>query len=544
MNLKIIRIIAAIALLLLSKASFSQDFIDKATVQGNIYSEAAYYLTDTLIGAEKVREYVRANIYGNILYRYKGLSAGARYEAYLPQLVGFDSRYEGMGIANRFVTYSDSLFDVTIGNYYEQFGSGLVLRIYEDKNLGIDNALDGFRAVIRPLKGVTLKALIGTQRYYWEKGSGTVRGLDAEWNILQLLKPESATNILVGGSTVSRYQSDKDPIYILPENVAAFAGRVSLTSGGFFVSGEYAQKINDPSATNNTIYKSGQALVFSASYSARGIGVLLTGKWVDNMDFRSSRNATGNDLSLSYIPATSQQQTYSLVGMYPYATQPLGEASAMAQLNYKIPKGSLLGGGYGTNLQLSGSLAHSIDKQKIHDTLAIGTPGTKGYKARFLSIGNEKYFHDFSLEIGRRINSRLKTVFGLANQFYNIAVLQGHPGDEPVKAWAFYADFSYNFLQSQNIRFELQHLETRQDQGSWGLFLLEYTLAPNWTFAVTDQYNYSKKHYFIGNATYSYNAHRVSVSFGKQRSGVVCVGGVCRFVPASYGATLILSTSF
>ena len=50
--------------------SNAQDFIENATVQGNIYSEANYYFTDTLIGADKVPEYIRANIYGNIFYRY------------------------------------------------------------------------------------------------------------------------------------------------------------------------------------------------------------------------------------------------------------------------------------------------------------------------------------------------------------------------------------------------------------------------------------------------------------------------------------------
>ncbi len=532
------------AILLSSLVVNSQDFVEKATVKGNIFSEASYYLTDTTIGAERVKEYVRANIFGNIIYSYKNISAGMRYEAFQPPLLGYDSRYEGMGIANRYLTYTDSLFEFTIGNFYEQFGSGLVFRTYEDNKLGIDNSMDGFRAKIMPLRGLAVKTFVGKQRFYWDSGPGSVRGIDVEWNILSLFNPESFNMLSFGGSAVSRYQPDKDPIYRLPENVAAFAGRVTFSNSNIYINSEYAFKVNDPTSTNNLVYKNGQALVLSASYSGKGIGVLVTGKWVDNIDFRSSRNASGNDLTLSYIPATSQQQTYSLAGMYPYATQPLGEASIMAQVNFRIPKNSLLGGRYGTNVQFTGSVANSINKQKLNDTIAIGTQGTLGYKTSFLSIGNEKYFHDYSLEISRKINSNLKTVFGMANQFYNVEILQGHPGEESVKAWAFYADFSYSFLQSQNIRVEIQHLSTKQDMGNWGMLLMEYTLAPNWTFSLSDQYNYSKKHYFIGNATYNYKAHRVSISFGKQRAGVVCVGGVCRLVPPSYGASLILSTTF
>lgn len=551
MNLKsFLRIIAILSFVLTSFNTFSQDYLDKSTIQGNIYSEAAYYLTDTIIGAEKVKEYVRANIYGNISYRYKGISAGMRYEAYQPPLIGYDSRYEGMGIAHRFLSYSDSLFEVTIGNFYEQFGCGLVFRTYEDKNLGIDNSIDGFRGIVHPMGGLTIKAFVGKQRYFWETGPGTVRGADAELNIIQLLNPESSTSFIIGGSAVSRFQADKDPLYKLPENVASFAGRASLSHGGLLLSGEFAYKINDPSAPNNIIYRNGRALVLTSSYSQKGFGFLITGKWVDNMDFRSSRSASGNDLTLSYIPATSFQHTYSLAGMYPYATQPLGEASIYSQLNFRIPKNSLLGGKYGTNVQLSGSVSKAIDKQKWHDTLAIGTPGTMGYRVDFLSIGNEKYFHDVSLEINRKISSNLKTVVGVSSQFYNIAVIQGHPGEPSVKAWVAFADVSYRFRDSQNIRVEAQHLSTQMDRGSWALLLAEYTIAPKWSFSVSNQFNYGnnevakRKHYYLGNISYNQGPHRISIRFGKQSQGVVCVGGVCRLVPASYGAGVVFSTSF
>ncbi|HDP54729.1 MAG TPA: hypothetical protein ENN24_03475, partial [Bacteroidetes bacterium] len=240
-----------------------QGFIDNATIQGNFYSEANYYLNDTLIGTEEVPEYVRGNIYGNIFYRYKRFNAGIRYEAYMPPLVGFDSKYEGQGIAHLFLSYTDSLYEITVGNFYEQFGNGIILRAYEDKNLGIDNAFNGFKLVFRPAKGLTIKGLIGKQRYFWDYSPGVTRGFDAEWNILQKLAPKSLTTFIIGGSAVSRYQSDKNPLYNLPENVAAFAGRASLYTGGVFLSGEYAWKVNDPSASNSMIYKPGQALFVS-----------------------------------------------------------------------------------------------------------------------------------------------------------------------------------------------------------------------------------------------------------------------------------------
>lgn len=540
--------ILGFSLTLIQTNATAQSFSENQSVQGNIYSEINYYLSDTTIGADQVPEYFRANIYGNILYRYKGFSAGVRYEAYQPPLLGFDNRYEGQGIANRYISYTDSLYEITLGNFYEQFGSGIILRAYEDKNLGIDNAFDGFRLLIRPTNGLTIKGMIGKQRYFWENGPGTVRGVDAEWNILQTFLAESNTNLTIGASAVSRYQVDKDPLFNLPENVAAFSGRASLYSGNFFSSAEYAWKINDPSEPNGIIYKNGQAMVLSGSYSAKGIGILLSAKYIDNMDFRSSRTATGNDLTLSYLPATTRQHTYSLPGMYPYATQPTGEVGALAQINYMIPRNSKFGGKYGTHILFSASIANSID------TTYIGGAGTKGYKAEFGKIGDQKYYHDLSLEINRKLNQSLRVIAGAANQFYNKSVIEGHPREEDffldVTGWIFYADVSYKLANFHNIRTEIQHLQTKEDKGNWALMLLEYTIAPKWSFSVSDQYNYGnkekqlRKHYYSFNVGYNKGPHRLAFNFGKQRQGIICVGGICRKVPAAFAAGIIFSTTF
>jgi hypothetical protein len=539
------------SLLLVSLSNvYGQDFIEKATVQGNIYTESNYYFSDTIIGAEEVPEYIRTNIYGNIFYRYKGINAGIRYEAYQPPLVGYDPRYEGQGIAHRFVNYSDSLYEVTIGNFYEQYGSGIILRAYEDKNLGIDNAFDGFRLLVRPINGLTIKGMIGRQRYFWENGPGIIRGADADWSLLQFFRPESLANLTVGFSAVSRFQKDRDPLYNFPENVAAFSARTSLFTGGFFFSGEYAWKVNDPSATNNLIYKNGESIIFTGSYSTKGFGFLASAKYIDNMDFRSSRTATGNDLTLNYLPATTRQHTYSLAGMYPYATQPTGEVGALGQVNYLIPKNTKIGGKYGTNIQLSASIANSIDKEKVNDTLAIGTSGTLGYKSSLGKIGDEKYFHDISIEVNRRLSRDLRLVAGFASQYYNKAVIEGHPGEEPVNAWIVYADIARRLQNRKSIRFEAQHLQTKQDNGSWAMVLTEFSIAPKWTFSLSDQYNYGneekdlRKHYYSINMSFNKGPHRLSISYGKQSEGIICVGGICRKVPAAYAAGITFSTTF
>jgi len=63
-------------------------------------------------------------------------------------------------------------------------------------------------------------------------------------------------------------------------------------------------------------------------------------------------------------------------------------------------------------------------------------------------------------------------------------------------------------------------------------------------------WNYGSKkeseqiHYVNVGGAYRIGAYRVAVNYGRQRGGLVCVGGVCRFVPESSGFTLNFNTSF
>ena len=101
-----------------------------------------------------------------------------------------------------------------------------------------------------------------------------------------------------------------------------------------------------------------------------------------------------------------------------------------------------------------------------------------------------------------------------------------------------------------SVRTEMQALFTKQDKGDWAAGLIELTASPHWFFAVLDQYNYgndikdNRTHYFSINGGYKHDATSISFGFGKQRQGLFCVGGVCRVVPASYGYSISISTSF
>ena len=204
------------------------------------------YQEDIQIGAMAADEVILNNAYLNINYTKGDFAAGIRYESYLNALADYDPEFKGNGIPYRYATYSIDGLEITVGNYYEQLGSGLIFRSYEEKELGIDNAMDGVRLKYRPLKGLYLKTFIGKSRTHFTYADGIFRGVDAEVNINDLFSCKTKTKAILGGSFVSRYQERENLIFKIPQNVSSYSSRVKIINGGWNYYGEYAYKINDP----------------------------------------------------------------------------------------------------------------------------------------------------------------------------------------------------------------------------------------------------------------------------------------------------------
>ena len=516
-------------------------------VHGNFQVNAQYYVPDSAIGAAAAPEKMLLNGYANIIYTKGKFTAGIRYESYLNGLQGYPAGYKGTGIPYRFATYKSDNLEVTVGSFYEQFGSGLTLRTYEERNLGLDNALDGIRLKIEPIKGLYLKGLVGKQREYFTTGPGLVRGFDGELQLNEAFKQlaDKKTIVTIGGSFVSKFQTDDDPTLVLPENVGNSAGRFSVARNNFQMNGEYAYKINDPSADNGLNYKYGDAALLQAGYAVKGFALSLSGSRIDNMSYRSDRNASLTNLLINYIPALPKQQTYSLLAFYPYASQSRGEMEFSSEVKYVFKKGTSLGGKYGTELTVNYSGANSLDTTQIKGD----DPKRLGYTSNYLGVGKEVYFRDMYVEITKKINKLWKGTLIYSNQVYNKSIIQ-HPGDPTIYSNIVVLDITYKLKQTSALRLELQNLQTKQDQQSWAYALLEYTISEKWFVAAGDQYNYGndivsqRYHYYMGNIGFAKNANRIVLSYGKQRAGIFCVGGVCRTVPASNGVSLTVTSSF
>ncbi len=553
----------AVLLSVIYTVSYTQNS-EEAQIHGNIQTDVQYYNPDTLIGAPPVPEKMLMNGFANINFTKGNFSAGIRYESYLNALLGFPEGYQGTGIGYRYATYSLDGIEVTAGNFYEQFGSGMILRAYEERGLGYDNAMDGFRVKYNPYRGVYLKGVYGKQRLFFTQGPGIVRGIDGEivLNELSDSLDKLKTRVVLGGSFVSKYQEDDNQSLVLPENVGSYAGRINVYRGGFSLSGEYVEKINDPSADNNFIYKKGRGLIINSAYSMKGFGASFTAKTIDNMSFRSDRNEGQQNVFINYIPATTKQHTYNLPAtLYPYAVQPNGEVAFQGDISYKINKKKKKKNAdgskpfnlrrYATYISVNWSAAYALDSTSL-----TNDPTLQGYSTNFFRPDKRVYFSDFNIELKRKLSPKARFTYSYFDMRYDKDVIEGKVGEGLVNARIHVLDFTYKINTQKSLRFEAQHLGTNkndgyfEDQGNWVTGLLEYTISPGWFFAVVDQYNYGNKdeiqriHYLFGSVGYIKKANRFTLSYGRQRAGIFCVGGVCRVVPASNGISFSVTSTF
>ncbi len=244
-------------LLLFSGISlYAQDY---GSLSGGFESDFKWYNNDPKTGDfmdnnfPGTDEHVRSNNYLKLDYTYKKWSAGIQAESYLPMpLVGYSPKYDDSGLSTFYVEYQSKKLKVTAGYFYEQFGSGLILRSWEDRQLGINNSLLGGRIVYRPTKDLKFTGLYGRQKEGFELSEGQIFGFDSEIDLTDILKVESYS-IGLGLSYVGRYEETdiKNPNF--EELTNAFSGRVDFNKNSFYASAEYVAKTEDAIVEARTI---------------------------------------------------------------------------------------------------------------------------------------------------------------------------------------------------------------------------------------------------------------------------------------------------
>lgn len=513
----------------------------KGYVTAGFETNTNRYLTDPETSATVPDGYFGSNNYLKIDYHSSRFTAGVQMEAYAPALVGYSSDLKGAALTNFYVNWKDEDFSVTAGTFYEQFGSGLLFRSWEDRAIGLNNAVMGARVTYSYKDILHMKALLGMPRFGMQPSQTQVRGADLGLVLSELIGFRN-TYVALEGSVLDRYEAlDTDRITDgCSPNTTGWSARLNAESHGFFLKAEYVDAgkkyyYNTSYAGKGLMYhrKRGNAQLVETGYNGHGLGVNLSLRRLEWMDSRVVTDAASNVNMLNYVPALCTQYTYMLTTLHPYGARTgevssrftnSGEIGGQFDVFYNVKRGTLLGGRRGMKLHANFSTYHTI------------------YEEGTMKAGN-MLFRDLSIDVEKQWTRRFKSVLLWSMQEYSPSYGASRT------TWLsniFVADLLYKFNSSLSARMELQYLVTYEDQKDWMAALLEVSFAPHWSIYAADMYNHgmTKVHYYNGGFSYSKSRTKVALGYGRYKAGYICSGGVCRQIPAYTGANLSLTMLF
>lgn len=517
------------------------------------------YVNDAKLGTTYPSKF-GSNDYLKLDYVNGRFSVGVQGEAYLPALQGYDDlRNNGFDkpkvmLASKYIQWQDANYSVMVGDVYDQFGNGLIFRSFEDRQLGINNSIEGGRVTATFGNIVSVKALFGRPRLYssangysrgWigsQYARSTVGGADLSVSLSDIIGSEELM-MSIEGSYVNRrerldrelngmnYGTDYFPYFELTSpDLNMYSARLNLDYKGFTLRGEYAGKGKDISS-GAVLGKAakGSALLAELGYNVGGLSVSAQVRRLEMMgtplSLYGNLGVMGN--TLNYLPALTRQHTYMLAALNPCQMNAEGELAVQADIYYTLRSKQSRQRYW--NFHANYSTAYTL----------------KSYQTA--SGKRELLWSDLNVDVERQWNKKWKSTLMFSRQEWNTSHGQGPalPSTTYVSN-IFVGDVMYKINKKFSLRMEAQYLLSNDYEGDWVAGLVEFNVAPHWSVFFSDMYNLgtTKTNYYNGGLSFTHNRTRVQVSYGRNRAGYVCSGGVCRYQPAYTGVNLMLTTSF
>ncbi len=556
------RLMRHILLLLFIGICFHATAQEGSKISGSIQANGNVFIRDSLIGAANIPQYDRQLFGGetwlNLNYSNWGFDVGVRFDLFQnSNLLNPTDSYTASGIGRWFISKKVQDLSITAGYIYDQIGSGMIFRAWEDRPLLIDNALVGVRLQYDITPDFFIKGFSGRQKNLFGLYGSVVNGVNAEAYFS--FGEEKPWSINPGIGLVHKNLNDQtvaslvnvlstyNPVDSIGARYNAFAMTLynTLNLGNFtwYVEGAYKTQENffDPLA-ERTLFNGGTTLgkfvlepgtvVYSSlSYANEGLGISLEAKRTENFTFRADPFVALNRGLLNFLPPMAKLHTYRLKSRYIAATQELSEQAIQFETRYSLNDKWTFGVNFSNITNL--------------DQLLL--------------------YRDIDFEFNFKPSTKLNFLWGLQMQRYNQEIYEEKPGVPIVETFIPYVEVLYKVDRYKSLRFESQFMhvgndvkaDSRQDYGNWLFALLEYSIAPNWTFTASDMFNIApgknspedngeklSLHYPRFDIFYNIKNNRFSLSYVKQVEGVVCTGGICRLEPAFNGVRFTVNSTF
>lgn len=533
---------------------------DKGEFSGNFQTTNQFYVRDSAIGATTTqyeKELSSTDAWLLLNYKRFGYTFTVRFDLFNNSpLLNPQEAYTRSGIGFWSVNKKIDKLSLTAGYFYDQFASGMVFRSYEDRNLGLDFAVQGVHLKYTPTENTTVKAFTGLQKFRFDLRPMVIKGVNAEHliPISEVLSTEVGASFVnrtidqntmnVMASTINNYELEQRfyPKY----NVFVYNLYNTLRFKDFTWYAEYAAKTPEAIINpNNNLMELHEGKVFltNLSYSTKGFGITAQYRFIDKFSFRTSPLENQNLGMIAYLPSITRQNVYRLLARYNAFTQEFGENGLQLDLTWR-PKFLKK---HQTQLNFNSSIATPQGYFKGSTVSPIN-----------FEADSNRYFREYYFEIQHKFTKKFKVLLGYQLINYNQKLFEAKPGVPYVVANTIFGEATYKLTGKKSIRFEAQYLKTEEDLGSFANGLIEFNMAPHWSFSAGDMVNvapgYRNKplpgqkfeliHYWNIFGAYTQKNTRLTGGYIKQVEGVNCAGGVCRVEPAFSGVRLTMTTNF
>lgn len=551
----------ALSIIVYAANIYAQNAEDKGQFSGNLLLTYQKYLRDDSIGAttKVYRENsssVDAWLFLN--YRIKGYEFTLRYDGFFNSpLLNPQGAYTNHGIGYWQIRKNVDKLDITVGSFYDQLGSGILFRAYEQRQLGIDYALQGVRLNYDLTPNLRIKAFGGNQKGNIDNRFGyakqVITGANIEGNT-PIGADSKFGNITLGASAMNRSldkatldgvvaEINSYPVqnrFIPKYNVYGFNGYFSYNYKNLMWNAEMNYKTDEAIKGVNSKFQlsDGYVAYTSLSWGKRNIkmgaqkasiGINVQARQVKTFPMRTSPNEVLLNGLISYLPSLTRQNSYRLMARYNAPAQELGENGIQGEVDFKPRKG--------TQITLNGSYVKSLSSNGVNNKPAL-------------------LFREFYGEVIQAIGKKTKLKLGMQSIIYNQSVYEQEPEYENVHTLTPFGEILIKLPKHRSFRWEFQYLHTKQDQGSFANTLIEFYLTPNISFSTGDMVNIQPHRYenmVIANKVLHYPTFFTSylagntmftLAFVKQQQGVNCSGGICRVEPAFSGVRFTVSSTF
>ncbi len=524
---------------------FSVQIAAQGTFSGDLMMNLNFFQRDTNIHAAVNPLYDNylsgSEAWLDLRYNINGFTFFARADAFNnSNLYSPAQALSGFGLGAWNITKDMKDLSISMGYIYDQIGSGILFRSYEDRGLLIDNALVGLELKYKLAKNISVKGFTGQQKFLFNRYNPIIRGINAEGdfsiNKLHLMPGIGAINRTIDqasmNSIVANINGQELATRFVPKyNMYAFTVYNTLTykNLSWYAEGAYKtdEAIIENPLTKLLVDKPGNIEYTSINYGQKGLALSLTGKRTEDYIMLTSPNEASNVNSgmLNWQPVIAVLRPERVMSLYTPASQNISEMAFTGNL--------LISPNDVTNFSFTYTNINNLTNTKLF---------REGYA--------DVYYQGLKSWVLQA---------GLQYLEYNQAAYLVSTLKQPIDfCFTPFGEITYKINDNHSIRLEGSYMSTKQYYGSWIFALLEYNVAPKFSVSVSDMYDVNPNngeskpdgfsttptHYYNIYGAYTKGSNRFSVAYVKQVAGINCSGGVCRYEPAFSGLRCTVTSSF